>query len=94
MQYSKLDIANDFDNNSSLQHEACALAGYEHSTDAELGKSVEERSEKKIKCFAFDTNSREFHAVTWNDIAEAIEEDEEVKTLRNSVAQGNWKLSS
>ena len=83
---SKIDVSNDLDNYFSDQHEICHLNNLGHTSDEELGTTIEEREKKE--CFVFSSSKRDFYAITWEDIAEATHDDEWLCKLRDYVVEG------
>ena len=84
---SKIDVANDLDNSSDLQHAVCKKNNLGHSSDQELGRTENERS--RLDCFAFNTSRRMFYAIIWDDIGEETLEGDFLSSLRDFVAAGN-----
>ena len=63
---TKTNVANDYDNIFSDQHQICAINNLGHSSDRELGFTDKERASKE--CFANSADKREYYALIWDDI--------------------------
>ena len=79
---TKINASNGLDNFSDLQHQACGKDNLGHSNDIELGKTIEEREGKQ--CYAFNISNTNFYAITWSDIADAIEDDDFLYDLKEA----------
>ena len=85
--YTKLDVANDIDNSTDKQHEACSEFG--HTSDIELGLTEKIRSTKE--CYAYTMSKRTFYAISWEDINEAINSDKLVRSIRDKLIANDQK---
>merc|ERR1712105_424075 len=81
---SKLDVTNDFDNIYSDQHQICADNGLDHASEAEW-----RLKESPVECFVLNINKRKYYALSWEEIADAAEEDEFLVKLKEAIKNDN-----
>merc|ERR1712237_22440 len=81
---SKLDVTNDFDNIYSDQHQICADNGLDHASEAEW-----RLKESPMECFVLNINKRKYYALSWEEIADAAEEDEFLVKLKDAIKNDN-----
>merc|ERR1711984_45200 len=81
---SKLDVTNDFDNIYSDQHQICADNGLDHASEAEW-----RLKESPVECFVLNINKRKYYALSWEEIADAADEDEFLVKLKEAIKNDN-----
>ena len=80
---TKLDANQDIDNIvSEEQHEICQLAGFGHKNDEEIKPYS---SRYKANCYIHNVNKKGFYALSWEEIADAADEDEFLFDLKNAI---------
>ena len=79
---SKIDVNNDLDNIYSDQHKVCKDWGFGHSSDEEVGHGPERYT---ADCFVHNINKKEFYALSWEEIADNVDEDEFLCKLKNAM---------
>ena len=84
---SKIDVSNDLDNIYSDQHEVCAINGFGHSSELDL-------EENRKDCFVINVNKREYYSLTWEEIAEAAEQDDYLVNLKSALLTNNTEKLS
>jgi hypothetical protein len=85
---SKIDVANDLDNIYGDQHQVCSDKGLGHSSEEELRNKKEGESRE---CLVLDVNKRKYYALSWDEIADAAEEDEFLTNLKSAIMANNTK---
>ena len=79
---SKLDVSNCLDNIYGDQHQICAKNGLGHNSEIELGTGPDRYT---TECFVLNINKRKFYALSWEEIAEAAENDEFLVKLKSAM---------
>ena len=80
--HSKLDVTNDLDNIYGNKHQVCADNGLGHNSEEELKKGPKGDS---AECLVLNINKRKFYALSWEEIADAAEEDEFLIKLKAAM---------
>ena len=70
---SKIDVANDLDNIHGDQHEVCPASGFGHNSEMEI---LPRATRNAAECYVLNVNKRSFYALSWQEIADADNEDE------------------
>ena len=86
--HSKLDVTNDLDNLYGDQHQVCADNGLNHASEEEYRKKSKD---SPMECFVLNINKRRYYALSWEEIAEAAEEDEFLTKLKDAIVNDKDK---
>ena len=85
---SKIEASEDLDNMYENQHsETCE---YKKIKPHEKGSSnCEPKKEDSIKCMKLNVNNRKYYSLSWEEIAEAAEQDEFLVDLKHTLQTNN-----
>ena len=76
---SKINIAGDLDNVYNEPHEICSANSLTHNSDSELKNSEDK------ECFVSNMRSREYYAISWEEIADETDDDTFLSKLRQDL---------
>ena len=79
---SKIDVTNDLDNIYGEQHQICTKNGLGHNSEAELGTGPKRDT---AECLVLNINKRKYYALSWEEIAEAADENKFLIKLKSPM---------